>query len=113
MQSQISCILLADLDFDHRYETMKKCWEMEPEKRPTFSELYANITKYIERIAGYLDLGFNPFPGVGGGETIAEKDMEGKKEKGCDPEAALHITSTPEALDNSSEHPHVSYLLVL
>ena len=101
---------MADLDFDHRYETMKKCWEMKPEKRPTFSELYANITKYIERIAGYLDLGFNPFPGVEGGKTIAEEDMEGKE---CDPEAALHITSTPIDLDDSSKHPHVSYLLVL
>ena len=102
MQSPVSCILMADLDFDYRYDMMKKCWEMKPEKRPTFSELYANTTKYIERIAGYLDLGFNPFSGVEGGETmIAEEENE---EEECGPGAVLHITSTPDDLDDTSEH---------
>ena len=80
---------------------MKKCWEMEPKKRPTFSELYANITKYVERIAGYLDLGFNPFPVVRRGETIAEMDVE---EEECDPGTVLEALSTPNDLDNTSEH---------
>ena len=74
---------------------------MEPEKRPTFSELYANTTKYIEKIAGYLDLGFNPFPGVGGGETI---NVEEREEEGCDPGAVQHMMSTPHNLDDTSEH---------
>ena len=79
---------------------------MKPEKRPTFSELYANTTKYIERIAGYLDLGFNPFPGVGSGETNAEDDPKDKEEEGCDPGTVQHIVLTPHNLDDtSSEHP--------
>ena len=84
---------------------MKKCWEMEPEKRPTFSKLYANTTKYIERIAGYLDLGFNPFPGVERGETIAENNVEEKEEEGCDPGAVLHEMSTSCNSDDTREHP--------
>ena len=56
---------------------MRKCWETEPDDRPTFKELYTNISKYIERVAGYLEMGFNPF---GGSKmvksTVEEKDDE-------------------------------------
>ena len=34
---------------------------MSPEDRPTFKELCSNVSKFIERIAGYLEIGFNPF----------------------------------------------------
>ena len=44
-----------------RYAIMKKCWEMEPDNRPSFKELHTTTSQYIEQIAGYLDLGFNPF----------------------------------------------------
>ena len=80
---------------------MKKCWEMEPNNRPTFSELCASITKYIERIAGYLEMGFNPFPGVGESETVAEEESE---EDVCEPGGTLQVTSTPQVLNDSSEH---------
>ena len=40
---------------------MKKCWEIMPEDRPTFKELRKNTSKYLEHIAGYLEMGFNPF----------------------------------------------------
>ena len=40
---------------------MKECWETIPDTRPSFKQLYSNISKYIERIAGYLEIGFNPF----------------------------------------------------
>ena len=42
---------------------MKKCWETMPNDRPTFKELRKNTSKYIEHIAGYLEMGFNPFAG--------------------------------------------------
>ena len=42
---------------------MLQCWEYEPERRPTFTELYAKTASYVERIAGYLELNFcNPNP---------------------------------------------------
>ena len=34
---------------------------MSPNDRPHFEEIYKNTSKYIECIAGYLELGFNPF----------------------------------------------------
>ena len=40
---------------------MWKCWETSPDDRPTFKELHKNTSKYIEHIAGYLEMGFNPF----------------------------------------------------
>ena len=45
---------------------------MDSRNRPTFKELHLSISKYIESIAGYLELEFNPFvmkdgSNVGGG----------------------------------------------
>ena len=53
-----------------------QCWEKAPESRPTFKELYSNISKYIERVAGYLDIGFNPFTAGGGGGEEGEGEEE-------------------------------------
>ena len=57
---------------------MGQCWEKVPENRPTFKELYSNISKFIERIAGYLDMGFNPFTGgeAEEGEDMSKDEME-------------------------------------
>ena len=43
------------------YMMMMQCWEAIPENRPSFKEMYAITSKYVESIAGYLDMGFNPF----------------------------------------------------
>ena len=57
---------------------MRQCWEKVPDNRPTFKELYSNISKFIEHIAGYLDMGFNPFTGGGTeeGEDASKDEME-------------------------------------
>ena len=55
--------------------------------RPTFKELSSSLSKYIEAIAGYLEVTYNPFHGnqFGGGE-------EEKKETEEDiPEPAVSI----------------------
>ena len=39
--------------------------------RPSFKELQTIVSRYIEQIAGYLELGFNPFSGEEG--TILQK----------------------------------------
>ena len=44
---------------------MNKCWEFQPGNRPSFSELHADISNYLGRIAGYLEINFNPFDGMG------------------------------------------------
>ena len=55
-----------------------ECWKMSPEERTTFNDLCHTISKFIEHIAGYLDIGFNPFTTVEGGE---ERKEEGVKER--------------------------------
>ena len=52
---------------------MRKCWQTAPKDRPTFKELYSNISKLIERIAGYLEMGFNPFEGGEEGKREVKK----------------------------------------
>ena len=52
---------------------MRKCWQTAPKDRPTFKELYSNISKIIEHIAGYLEMGFNPFEGGKGGKSEEKK----------------------------------------
>ena len=40
----------------YRYYVMTECWQEEPEKRPTFSEVVTVISTILEGMAGYLDL---------------------------------------------------------
>ena len=40
---------------------MLQCWELAPDKRPSFKTLYTNTSIFIEGLAGYLEMGFNPF----------------------------------------------------
>ena len=56
---------------------MRKCWEIVPENRPSFNELYKTTSKYIEQMAGYLELGFNPFSGV---ESVTCMEMKEEDE---------------------------------
>ena len=40
-----------------RFNTlMMQCWDSDPNKRPTFSQLQANISAMLTNTAGYLDL---------------------------------------------------------
>ena len=36
---------------------MMWCWEMEPDKRPSFSALVQTLSKSLEVMAGYLHIG--------------------------------------------------------
>ncbi|CAI8055172.1 Hepatocyte growth factor receptor [Geodia barretti] len=63
------------------YHMMIQCWEMAVEDRPTFSEISLTISKFIEHIAGYLQMGYNPFKrGAGKGEAEEDEDDEHKEE---------------------------------
>ena len=61
------------VSYSDSYVMMRKCWEMIPEKRPSFKELRTNTSKYIEHIAGYLDLGFNPFAAAKRAKSVSEE----------------------------------------
>ena len=61
---------------------MKQCWQMMPEERPTFTELYLTVSNIIERMAGYLQVGYNPFLGRGDEEKAEEmEEMEEEEEE--------------------------------
>ena len=66
---------------------MLTCWEAVPDERPSFKTLYNNASKIIGGIAGYLEIGFNPFTAVtscgeDGGRATTESSVmqEGRKE---------------------------------
>ncbi|CAI8018786.1 Deleted in malignant brain tumors 1 protein [Geodia barretti] len=65
------------------YEIMMQCWVTAPEDRPTFKELYLTTSNYIEHMAGYLQLGFNPFAerNVGEREEGEEKTEQEEQEE--------------------------------
>ena len=75
---------------------MQKCWELSPKNRPTFRELHSNISKYISCIAGYLEMGFNPFIGGTGLKSTVRNEV-GKdvgvelQERGADPSVAIQV----------------------
>ena len=50
---------------------------MVPGDRPTFTELCLKLSSLIEHIAGYLQMGYNPFI-VGGGKGREEEEEEEK-----------------------------------
>ena len=52
---------------------------MAPDDRPAFKQLNKNTSMYIERIAGYLELGFNPFVGVEDVSRVEDKQTEDKE----------------------------------
>ena len=59
---------------------MRKCWEMDPNNRPLFKDLHTITSQYIEHIAGYLELEFNPFTGRArvNEEAMLKREMEGE-----------------------------------
>ena len=52
---------------------------MVPDDRPSFKDLYTNVSKYIEHIAGYLEIEFNPFAGT---EMVKTTTEETEKDEG-------------------------------
>ena len=38
-----------------RYNVLLNCWELESDKRPSFSELVDSLSKLLQAMAGYMD----------------------------------------------------------
>ena len=76
---------------------MIKCWEFEPQNRPSFQELHKNTSSYIARIAGYLEVSYNPFEGAGG-NTLQGKEEEEEEEEESLPDPGIAIEVHPPSL---------------
>jgi hypothetical protein len=38
-----------------RYDIMHNCWKLDPNSRPSFSELVSLLSQFLEAMAGYMD----------------------------------------------------------
>ena len=86
---------------------MRKCWEVSPKNRPTFKELHSNISKYISRIAGYLEMGFNPFAGNAAGR---ERKTPFQSHVGTEDEkSGVAIQVVPPSVPANGAHPTFLY----
>ena len=85
---------------------MLQCWESAPDNRPYFKTLYTNTSKFIEGLAGYLDVGFNPFATTTASELGEEEDaneMSGN-EKGP-PELVVTVKVIPPSVESGAQFP--------
>lgn len=60
---------------------MKQCWDKDPEKRPTFSQLQTKISSTLTEMAGYME--FSEFASVdsdGAGDNNVEADSNTKSD---------------------------------
>ena len=88
---------------------MIECWGKTPRDRPTFKEIYIKISKYIEHIAGYLDMGFNPFAGsedpTNNDTTMTILEKEGQNKETLQSDFKFEVTppsvNTNEARDDN------------
>ena len=47
---------MLELSFTYSYSLLLHCWDEQPEKSPSFSELVLSITTIMEVVGGYLSL---------------------------------------------------------
>ena len=49
---------------------MIRCWEFEPDGRPSFASLVDTLSWYLEAMADYMDLGSSTSKSLEGNETV-------------------------------------------
>lgn len=47
-----------------RYELMKSCWQLDPKLRPSFASINTLLDKYLEELAGYMNVQSFLFPEI-------------------------------------------------
>ena len=84
--SSVICTVTVALlwnNYARRYGVMKRCWDILPVNRPTFRQLHIHTSRFVERIAGYLEVGYNPFAVGGEKGSVPKNDEAGENESQC------------------------------
>ena len=83
---------------------MKKCWKLDPQQRPTFSELLATLDKTLTTVAGYMELGM----------TLEQPEMEEKECVKLESASATNIHPSGMLLlwSASSELTALTYVII-
>ena len=88
---------------------MLECWESAPDKRPSFKTLYTNTSKFIEGLAGYLEVGFNPFAAQTatepGDEEATNERSEDEEEVQILDEPVVIVKVTPPSVESGGQFP--------
>ena len=71
---------------------MLQCWEIEPDKRPTFTSLVEQFSSSLETMANYMDMHSSTTKPLSTHNTT----KEGEEDEGADP-------SEKEELDNDQQ----------
>ena len=77
---------------------MIKCWEYEPGYRPSFQELHKSTSRYVERIAGYLEMSFYSTEGKESNATKEKEDREEEEEDNTISETQKFVQMYPPFL---------------
>ena len=80
---------------------MLQCWESIPDKRPSFKTLYTDTSKLIEGIAGYLEIGFNPF--TAGGEEESTNERGDREKEGEESHVIVQVIPASVDVDDIPE----------
>ena len=75
---------------------MLKCWNIDPNERPSFSTLVNSISGFAEITAGYLDVSnYNPFEANIPTATAGEQNGHIQTEEECDTHVGGPLDNPP------------------
>ena len=75
---------------------MLKCWNSDPNERPSFSALLNSISGFAEKTAGYLDVSnYNPFEANVSTATPGAESCDDQTEEERDNNAGVSLDNPP------------------
>ena len=75
---------------------MFKCWNSDPNERPSFSALANSISGFAEMTAGYLDVSnYNPFEANVSTATTGVENGHAQTEEECNTNVGVPLDNSP------------------
>ena len=90
---------------------MLKCWNSDPNERPSFSALVNSIAGFAEKTAGYLDVSnYNPFEANITTATTDEENCDVQTEEECNTNVGVPLDNPPVEINvqcpSEDKSPH-------